>query len=94
MRRLDVVRQELAEATDRRTGLWYEHVESAGAVLSSEVASLSERIDALWSEARMLAAEIRHGDRMDIIARARAAERVERDLTRRQRAAPAMAARR
>lgn len=50
---------------------------------------LSRRIDVLWTEARVLEAEIRHGARADIIARARQAERIERDLTRRQHTAPA-----
>jgi Holliday junction resolvasome RuvABC ATP-dependent DNA helicase subunit len=55
------------------------------------VERLSRNIDALWNEARILTAEIRHGARADIIARARQTERIERDLTRRLRATPARA---
>jgi hypothetical protein len=92
MKRLHVVRQELAEATRRRTELWCEHGEAgSGDPPTAEVERLSRQIDALWSEARMLAAEIRHGARADIIARARQAERIERDLTLRQRVATARA---
>jgi ATP-dependent Clp protease ATP-binding subunit ClpA len=90
MRRLRVVRRQLAAATDRRSELW-RHGDGSDPALAPEVARLSDRIETLWSEARVLTAEIRNGARADIIARARAAERVERDLTRRQRLEPAAA---
>jgi ATP-dependent Clp protease ATP-binding subunit ClpA len=87
--RLRVVKQELAQVTARRTALWQEHTEATAPKAALEVAWLSERIEALWSEARQLAAEIRSGPRAEIITRARAAERVERDLGRRLRTEPA-----
>jgi hypothetical protein len=88
-RRLRLVRQELARATARRTELWYEQGGGGAECPAVEVERLSKRIDALWTEARVLEAEIRHGARADIIARARQAERIERDLTRRAHVAPA-----
>jgi hypothetical protein len=93
IRRLHLVRRELAEATRRRTELWYEHGDGGSkGPPTAGVERLSTRIEGLWTEARVLEAEIRHGARADIIARARQAERIERDLTRRQRVAPAGAA--
>ena len=89
LKRLRAVKLELAQATARRTVLWQEQTEATDPKAAVEVAWLSERIEALWSEARQLAAEIRSGPRAEIIARARAAERVERDLGRRLRAEPA-----
>jgi multidrug resistance efflux pump len=91
MRRLRVVRRQLAAATDRRSELWREHGDGSDSAFAAEVARLSDRIDTLWAETRILMAEIRNGARADIIAKARAAERVERDLTRRQRLASATA---
>jgi ATP-dependent Clp protease ATP-binding subunit ClpA len=90
MKRLRVVKRQLATATDRRTELW-RHGDGSDPALATEVARLSDRIETLWSECRVLTAEIRNGARADIIARARAAERVERDLTRRQRLEPVAA---
>jgi hypothetical protein len=89
LKRLRAVKLELGQATARRTALWLEQTEATDPTAALEVGWLSERIEALWSEARQLAAEIRSGPRAEIIARARAAERVERDLGRRLRAEPA-----
>lgn len=90
-RRLRTVRDELSEATRRRTELWHEHEGMSDATFAREVDRLSRRIDSLWNEARVLTAEIRNGARADIIARARQTERIERDLRRPKRAEPAEA---
>ena len=85
-RRLGTVKEELAEATRRRTELWHAQTEGSDSALAAEVDRLSRRLDVLWTEARVLTAEVRHGPRADIIARARQADRVERDLRRKERA--------
>lgn len=85
MRRLRAVREQIGEVTRRRTVLWHQRSETPEGALAPEVDRLSARIDELWSEARTLNAEIRHGDRSDIIARARQTERIERDLRRKRR---------
>ena len=89
LKRFRDIKHELAQATARRTALWQAQTDTSDPKEALEVAWLSERIEALWTEARQLAAEIRSGPRAEIIARARAAERVERDLGRRLRAEPA-----
>ena len=86
-----LVREELEQTTGRRAELWREHGDSSDLRVAADVDRLSRRIEALWDEARMLTAEIRHGARADIIARARQTERVERDLRRRQRSGPSEA---
>jgi ATP-dependent Clp protease ATP-binding subunit ClpA len=87
-RRLNAVKQELADATRRRTELWHAQGDGCDPSLAAEVDRLSKHLDALWTEARVLTAEVRHGARSDIIARARQADRVERDLRRKERVAP------
>jgi hypothetical protein len=91
LRQLRAVKHELARLTARRTALWHEQSDAPDPRTALEVAWVSERIETLWAEERRLAAEIRSGPRTEIIARARAADRVERDLGRRMRAERAAA---
>jgi ATP-dependent Clp protease ATP-binding subunit ClpA len=88
---LRAVKHELARVTARRSALWHEQSDAPDSKTTLEVARLSQRIETLWAEERRLAAEIRSGPRKEIIARARAADRVERDLGRRMRPEPATA---
>ena len=83
MRTLTDIKNELAEATERRTELW-KRLSGAGAdtELSAEIAALSARIEALWQEARTAKTRTRFGGQEAIIARARADERLERELAR------------
>jgi galactokinase/mevalonate kinase-like predicted kinase len=85
-KRLRTVKQELAKIAAKRSALWQLHEERSDATLALEISRLSEQIEALWEESRVLTAEIRNGARAEIIARARAAERIERDLGPRSRA--------
>jgi len=73
------IQQELDEATERRAALWRQLAEDADAEKSAEVARLNERIEALWSEARVARTRARFGDPALIRARARADERLERE---------------
>jgi hypothetical protein len=79
MRTLAEIKQEREALTARRSELWKELSNGADPEKSAEVASLNERIDQLWHEARVVASELRFGDPNRIIARARAEERLERE---------------
>ncbi|HEY7017334.1 MAG TPA: hypothetical protein VH297_02610 [Gaiellaceae bacterium] len=78
MRTLDEIRNELDQATERRSELWHLLSESHDAELSDELHVLEERIDTLWDEHRTLRAQARFGDRDEIIKRARHEERLAR----------------
>src|SRR5262249_34829450 len=88
-KRLRTVKQELAKIAAKRTALWQLHEERSDAAVALEISRLSEQIEGFWEESRTLTAEIRNGARAEIIARARAAERIERDLGPRSRSRPA-----
>jgi hypothetical protein len=81
MRTLSEVKQELDEAAARRAELWKQlSAEGADEAKSAEVAELSERIEALFQEARIVRNRTRFGAQEAIIARARAEERLDREL--------------
>ena len=63
------------------TELWKELAETgADEARSAEIATLSERIESLFQEARIVRSRTRFGAQEAIIARARAEERLEREL--------------
>jgi hypothetical protein len=79
MRNLNDIRTEIEAATERRTELW--HIlseEGHNAEVADELEQLNARIDALWVEHRQTRATLLHGDRDQIIQRARAEERLSR----------------
>jgi hypothetical protein len=79
MRNLKDIRTEIEAATERRTVLW--HIlseEGHNAEVAAELEALNERIDELWVEHRQTRATLLHGDRNQIIQRARAEERLSR----------------
>jgi hypothetical protein len=78
MRSLSEIRTEIEELTERRAELWHVLSEAHDAEASAELAELNERIDHLWDEHREVRARLRFGDRDQIIARARAEERLNR----------------
>lgn len=80
MRSLDDIRRELDEAAERRTALWKELAAGADPEKSAEIARLNELIEELWQEHRTARTRERFGDQREIIRRARADERLERDL--------------
>ncbi len=79
MRNLNDIRTEIEAATARRTELW--HIlseEGHKPEVAAELEELNARIDDLWNEHRQTRATMLHGDREQIIQRARAEERLSR----------------
>ena len=82
MRHPREIRSELEKAVERRTSLWEELSEGYDAVKSAEAARLSKRIEELWAEARTARAYARYGPSKEIITRARAEDRLDRESRR------------
>jgi hypothetical protein len=78
MRTLDEIRNELNQATERRSELWHLLSDGHEPALSDELHELEDRIAMLWDEQRTLKAQQRFGDRDEIIKRARHEERLAR----------------
>ena len=87
VRTISDIREDLDRATARRTEIWEGLGEGTDPEKAAEAAALSERIDALWSELRIAEARARFGPAEDIIARARAEDRLDREARRVKRAA-------
>lgn len=81
-RNLIEIKRELEAATVQRSELWQELSRGADPGKAAEIARLNERIEALWGEARAAQNRKRFGDPAEIQKRARAEERLERDLRR------------
>lgn len=81
-RNLIEIKRELEAATSQRSELWHELSRGADPEKAAEIARLNERIEALWCEARAAQNRERFGDPAEIQKRARAEERLERDLRR------------
>ncbi len=78
MRTLDEIRNQLDQATERRSELWHLLSDGHDPALSDELHQLEDRIATLWDEQRTLMAQRRFGDRDEIIKRARHEERLAR----------------
>ena len=87
MRTLNEIRKEIDEATELRRALWDELAGGVDPVKSAEAAELSRRIDALWNESRVARARVRYGPSEEIITRARAHDRLDREARRLREAA-------
>jgi len=81
-RTLIEIKRELEAATSQRSELWQELSRGADADKAAEITRLNERIEALWSEARAAQNRKRFGDPDEILKRARAEARLERELGR------------
>jgi hypothetical protein len=81
-RTLTQIKRELEAATTLRSELWNALSRGADPEKAAEIARLNERIEALWSEARAAQNRERFGSQAEIQKRARAEERLERDLRR------------
>lgn len=79
-RTIDDIKLELQALTERRTAVWHDLSRGHDSALAEEIAALNARIAALWAEARAAQNRARFGPQKDVIARARAEERLERDL--------------
>jgi hypothetical protein len=82
VRNLTDIRKELDEATERRAALWEALSEGHDAEKSAQAAKLSARIEELWIEARVARAHARYGPSDEIITRARAHDRLDREARR------------
>lgn len=82
MERFARIRRELDAAMERRTRLW-EVGAAAGTGAGLRLAQLDERIQGLWLELREARAEALAAPREQLVAEARAQERVYRELDRR-----------
>jgi hypothetical protein len=83
MRTFEEIKQELSEAADRRAELWKSlSVAGADETTSAEIALLNARIEGLWQEYRLAKSRARFGEQELIRARARAEDRLDRDLAR------------
>jgi hypothetical protein len=87
MRTLTQIRSELDATTERRAALWEKLAEAHDPVTSEEAARLTRRIEELWAEARTARARARYGPSDEIITRARAQDRLDREARRLQTAA-------
>jgi hypothetical protein len=82
MRTLTEIRRDVERASERRSDLWEELSEGHDAVKAAEAARLSRRIEELWAEARAARAQVRYGPSEEIITRARAEDRLDREARR------------
>lgn len=82
MRTLTDIRRDLDGATERRAHLWEKLSEGYDAETSADAAGLTGRIEELWEEARVARAHARYGPSRDIITRARAEDRLDREARR------------
>ena len=87
VRNLAEIRGELERASELRAALWEELSEGYDSAKSAEAARLSTLIEDLWVEARTAAARARYGPSEEIITRARAEDRLDREARRYQQAA-------
>ena len=87
MRTLDEIRREIDEATELRRARWDELAGGVDPVKSAEAAALSRQIDELWNESRVARARSRYGPSEEIITRARAHDRLDREARRLREAA-------
>jgi len=78
MRSLEEIKQEIDRLSDRRADVLHELALGHDAELTAEHQRLEEEIAALWDEQRQTRATLRHGDRDEIIQRARHDERLSR----------------
>lgn len=81
-RTLTEIKHELEAATALRSEFWQELSRGADSEKAAEISRLNERIESLWSEARAAQNRERFGSQAEIQKRARAEERLERDLRR------------
>ena len=82
VRTLDDIHRDLDIASERRTDLWERLSEGYDAEASTEAAALTRRIEDLWAEARVARAHARYGPSNEIITRARAEDRLDREARR------------
>jgi hypothetical protein len=75
---LDDIRKEIESLSERRTALWRRLAEGHDAELARELKALDAELAKLYDAQRAARAQMRFGDRAEIVARARMEERLER----------------
>jgi hypothetical protein len=78
MRTITDIRDEIERASEDRAALLHRLSAGHDVVLAAELRELDDRIATLWDEHRAARAYARHGNRDDIIRRARLEERIDR----------------
>ncbi len=78
MNTLDEIRLEVERLTARRAELFQALSQGHDPALAAEHSELEEKIARLWDAQRAARAQLRFGDRDQIISRARQEERLER----------------
>jgi hypothetical protein len=78
MKTLPEIKTEIERATERRAELWHVLSDGHNPEAAAELKQIEERLGRLWDEQRMLRAQVRFGDRDEIIKRARHEERLAR----------------
>ena len=78
MKTLNEIKTEIERATERRAELWHVLSDGHNPDAAAELKQIEERLGRLWDEQRMLRAQVRFGDRDEIIKRARHEERLAR----------------
>jgi hypothetical protein len=82
VRNLAEIRKEVERASERRAELWEDLAEGHDAEKAAEAARLSTLIEDLWAEARRARARAQYGPSDEIITRARAEDRLDREARR------------
>jgi hypothetical protein len=75
---LDALHRQIDELSERRRDLYRSLSEAYDPSLAAELKQIDGRLEKLWDEHRKVRAQLRWGDREQIVARARAEERLER----------------
>ena len=75
---LDALHRQIDELSERRRGLYRALSDAYDPALAGELKQIDARLEELWDEHRKVRAELRWGGREQIVARARAEERLER----------------
>ena len=78
MKTLAEIHAEIDRVSDRRADLWQALSEGHDPHVAAELKELEGRLERLWDEHRIVKAQVRFGDRDEIIKRARHEERLAR----------------
>jgi hypothetical protein len=78
MRTLAAIHSEIETLSEERSELWHRLSAEYDPAIREDIRRLDDQLNSLWDEHRALRARVRFGDREQIVARARAEERLER----------------
>jgi hypothetical protein len=78
MTTIDEIQREIDELSEKRTALWRVLSEGHDGEVARELKALDSQLTRLYDAQRAVRAQLRFGDRSEIVARARMEERLER----------------